>query len=149
MTNAQRKARTAKITARSAFALGVVVSMAANVYAADHTPIGIAIALWVPIAFLVSMALLENVPAKGMAGKVRFVGIVFLALIAGWASYWHMVDVAVAGGADSLVAHTLPLTVDVMLAFAGSALKTKIPATPARRRATIRKNNVTSIRKTG
>jgi hypothetical protein len=86
MTAAARKARTARITARSAFAIGVAVSLAANVYASKHTPIGIAVGLWTPIAFLVSMALLENVPAKGLIGKLRFTAIVFLALIAGWTS---------------------------------------------------------------
>lgn len=144
-----RKARTAKLTARATFGAGVLVSLAANVYASKHTPIGIAVGLWTPIAFLASMALLENVPARGLAGKVRFTGIVALALIAGWTSYWHLVDVAVDGGADVLTAHLLPLTVDVMMAFAGSALKAK-PTAPARRRPAAKKapaSNVRPIRK--
>jgi hypothetical protein len=138
MTAAARKARTARITARSAFAIGVAVSLAANVYASKHTPIGIAVGLWTPIAFLVSMALLENVPAKGLIGKLRFTAIVFLALIAGWTSYWHLVTVCELGGADVLVSHALPLTVDVMMALAGPAMKAKA-AVPARRRTAARK----------
>jgi len=149
LTPAARKARTAKITARATFAAGVIVSLAANVYASKHTPIGIAVGLWTPIAFLASMALLENVPARGLAGKLRFTAIAFLAAIAGWTSYWHLVDVCRDGGADFLTAHLLPLTVDVMMALAGTALKPK-PAAPARKR-TARKapaSNVRPIRKT-
>jgi hypothetical protein len=111
----------------------VVVSLAANVYASKHTPIGIAVGLWTPMAFLVSMALLENVPAKGLTGKLRFAAILFLALIAGWTSYWHLVSVCLDGGADVMTAHFLPLTVDVMMALAGPAMKAKA-AVPARRR---------------
>jgi hypothetical protein len=132
LTPAARKAKTALLTARSAFGIGVTVSLAANVYASEHTPIGIAVGLWTPVAFLVSMALLENVPATGLKGKLRFYGILFLALIAGWTSYWHLVEVAQDGGADVLTAHLLPLTVDVMMALAGPAMKRKAAA-PARR----------------
>jgi hypothetical protein len=145
ITPAARKAKTAKLTARSAFSAGVLVSLAANVYASEHTPIGIAVGLWIPIAFLTSMALLENVPARGLAGKVRFAGILFLAAIAGWVSYWHLVDVAFDGGADALTAHLLPLTVDVLMVFAGTALKTK-PAPAQKRPAAKRPSNVRSIR---
>jgi hypothetical protein len=145
MTPTARKARTAKITARVAFGTGVAVSLAANVLASKHTPIGIAVGLWTPVAFLVSMALIENVPAKGWAGKARLVAIVFLAAIAGWASYWHLVDVASLGGADALTSHLLPFTVDVMMALAGPAMKAKAAAAPARRRPAAK--NVTPITK--
>lgn len=151
LSPAARKARNAKLTARTAFSLGVAVSLAANVGASQHTPVGIAVGLWVPMAFLLSMALLENVPAKSLAGKIRFAGILFLAAIAGWVSYWHLVEIATDGGADVLTAHLLPLTVDVLMVFAGSALKAK-PA-PAARKRTARKpaaasaNNVRPIRK--
>jgi hypothetical protein len=145
MTPAARKARTAKITARTAFVTGVIVSLGANVIASQHSPLGIAIGLWIPIAFLLSLALLENVPAKGMAGKVRFAGILAIAAIAGWSSYWHLVDVASLGGADSLTAHALPITVDIMMAFAGTALKAKA-ATPARKRPAARKTTATNVR---
>lgn len=143
LTPAARKARTARLTARSTFAIGVVVSLGANVMASAHTPLGIAVGLWTPIAFLAAMALLENVPARGLAGRIRFAAIVFLALIAGWTSYWHLVEVARAGGADELTAHLLPLTVDVMMALAGASMKAKAVA-PARRRPAVK--NVRSIK---
>jgi hypothetical protein len=148
LTPAARKARITKLTARSAFALGVTVSMAANVTASKHTPIGIAVGLWIPIAFLFSMAMLENVPAKGLQGKVRFAGMLGLTAIAGWVSYWHLVTVATMGGADALTAHLLPLTVDVMMAFAGTAMKAKATA-PARKRPARKAtaSNVRPIRK--
>jgi hypothetical protein len=141
LTPAARKARLSLITARSAFGVGVAVSLAANVYASDHTPIGVAVGLWTPLAFLISMALIENVQAKGTAGKIRLVAIAFLALIAGWTSYWHLVEVALAGGADALTAHMLPLTVDVMMALAGPAMKARRTAQKPRTRA----KNVTPI----
>lgn len=146
LTPAARKARTAKLTARTAFGAGVVVSLAANVYASQHNPIGIAVGLWTPVAFLVSMALLENVPAKGLTGKIRFTAIVFLAVIAGWTSYWHLVEVAADGGADVLTSHLLPLTVDVMMALAGSAMKAKAAAPARKRPAVKRPSNVRPIR---
>jgi len=148
LTPAARKARTARRTSTATFATGVLVSLAANVYASEHTPIGIAVGLWVPVAFLLSMAMLENVPATGTKGKIRFAAILFLALVAGWTSYWHLVEVAVDGGADTLTAHLLPLTVDVMMALAGPGMKRKAAA-PVRRRAVAKKPSakVTPIRK--
>jgi hypothetical protein len=149
ITPAARKARTARRTSAAAFGTGVVVSLAANVYASEHSPIGIAVGLWVPVAFLISMALLENVPAKGTAGKIRFSAILFLALVAGWTSYWHLVTVALDGGADTVTAHLLPLTVDVMMALAGPGMKAKAAA-PARRtrKAPVAKpSNVRQLRK--
>lgn len=144
MTPAQRKARTALWTARTAFSIGVAVSLAANVIASPHTPIGIAVGLWTPMAFLISMALLENVPTKGRLGMVRSVAIGFLAVIAGWTSYWHLVDVCYMGGADAITAHTLPLTVDVMMALASPGMKKKVA--PVVRKRTAAKN-VTPITK--
>lgn len=132
MTPAARKARNARVTSRFVFGTGVVVSLAANVYASEHSPIGIATGLWAPVAFLAGMAMMENVPAKGIAGKMRFAAMLFLVLIAGWTSYWHLVEVFTAGGADALTAHALPLTVDVMMALAGPGMKAKAVA-PARR----------------
>jgi hypothetical protein len=145
LSPAARKARTARRTSGIAFGTGVAVSLAANVYASDHSPIGIAVGLWVPIAFLVSMALLENVPVKGKWGWVRFAAILFLALVAGWTSYWHLVEVAVDGGADAVTAHLLPLTVDVMMALAGPGMKAKAAA-PARRTRTAKKATATNVR---
>lgn len=146
MTAAQRKARTARRTAQTVFGLGVAVSLTANVMASAHTVVGVATGLWAPVAFLASMAMMENVPAKGVAGKLRFAGILFLAAIAGWVSYWHLVEVFTEGGADVLSAHLLPLTVDVMMAFAGPAMKVKAAVTTRRRPAARKASNVRSIR---
>lgn len=150
LSPAARKARTARLTSTATFGTGVIVSLAANVYASEHTPIGIAVGLWVPVAFLLAMAMLENVPAKGLKGQIRFAAILFLALVAGWTSYWHLVEVALDGGADTVTAHLLPLTVDVMMALAGPGMKRKAAA-PARRRPTAKKapsSNVRQLRKT-
>jgi len=145
-TAAQRKIRTALRTSRAVFGLGVAVSLTANVMASAHTPVGIRTGLWAPVAFLASMALMENVPARGVAGKLRFTGILFLAAIAGWVSYWHLVEVFTAGGADVVSAHLLPLTVDVMMVFASPGMKAKTAA-PARRRPAAKKaDNVRKLR---
>lgn len=123
MTSAQRKAQTARRTSKAVFGIGVAVSLAANVIASEHTPIGIAVGLWIPIAFLLSMLMLENVPATGLKGKLRFAAMMVIAGIAGWTSYWHLVEVAEMGGADPVTAHLLPLTVDVMMALASPGMK--------------------------
>jgi hypothetical protein len=138
LTPAARKSRNAQRTSIAVFSTGVVASLAANVMASEHSPIGIMTGLWAPIAFLLSMAMLENVPAKGRAGQARLVAIAFLAGIAGWTSYWHLVEVFTAGGADTLTAHLLPLTVDVMMALAGPGMKRKA-AVAARRRPAAKK----------
>lgn len=134
LTSTARKARIARITSRVIFGLGVAVSLGANVIASKHTAIGIGVGIWVPVAFLLSMAALENVPAKGPAGRARFLAMIVIAGIAGWTSYWHLVEVALMGGTDQLTAHLLPLTVDVMMALASPGMKAKA-ATPARRTA--------------
>lgn len=148
LTAAQRKARTARRTSGLVFGIGVVVSLAANVIASEHTVLGMATGLWSPIAFLLAMAMMENVPAKGTAGKLRFAAILFLALVAGWTSYWHLVEVFTAGGADVLSSHLLPLTVDVMMALASPGMKAKAAA-PARRRTAAKRPaaRVTPLRK--
>lgn len=145
-TAAQRRAQTARRTSVAVFSLGVTVSLAANVMASAHTPLGVATGLWAPIAFLASMMLMENVPANGLAGKARFVGMLFLAGIAGWVSYWHLVEVFLTAGMDPVSAHLLPLTVDVMMAFASPGMKTKV-TTAARRRPAAKKAQTGNVRK--
>jgi len=146
LTAAQRKATTARRTAQGVFGLGVAVSLTANMLASAHTVIGVATGLWAPVAFLAAMAMMENVPAKGLAGRLRFTGILFLAGIAGWVSYWHLVEVFQTGGADVISAHLLPLTVDVMMAFAGPAMKAKAAASARRRPAAKKADNVRKLR---
>jgi hypothetical protein len=138
MTPAARKARNAAYLARTVFGVGIAVSLVANVLASKHTPIGIGVGLWTPLAFLLSMLMLEHIPVQGWTGIFRKLSIGFIALIAGWASYWHLVEVCQSAGADALTAHTLPLTVDVMMALASAGMKRKAAA-PARRRTAARK----------
>lgn len=142
ITAAQRKARTARVTSRIVFGTGLAASLAANVIASEHTPLGVATGLWAPIVLLGAMAVMENVPAKGLAGRLRFTGIALLAGVAAWNSYWHLVEVFTEGGADALSAHLMPLTVDVMMALAAPGMKRAAAVAkrrPARKAATVRR----------
>lgn len=130
-TAAARKARTAKITAQSVFGLGLVVSLVANVAASDHNVAGIAAGLWSPVALLLAIVLLENGSIKGKLAKAAVVG---LAAIAGWTSYWHLVEVLeMAGTHDPISLYGMPLTVDVLMALASAAMKPKARTTTRRR----------------
>lgn len=138
LTPAARKARNARRTAQGAFASGLVISVAANIAVSPLTPVGIITAVWAPVALLLSLALLENGSISGRWAKVA-VG--FLALIAGVASYFHLVEFFQMGGADVLVSYALPLTVDVMMGMASAGMRAKAPArttrkAPAKRTAT-------------
>lgn len=145
MTPAARKARNARFTARTVFGAGLVVSLAANVASSEHNVAGIASGLWAPLGLLAALALLENGSVKGTWAKVA-VG--FLALVAGWTSYWHLVGVLEAAGVhDPITLYLLPLTVDVLMTIASPGMKTH-RATPARRRPAAKKtaNNVRKLR---
>lgn len=148
LTPAARKARNLKMTAGSTFYIAGTVTAAANVYASQHTPIGVFVGLWTPVAFFLSLEMLERLPAKGRFGWVRLVAIGFLAAIAGWVSYWHLVHVlAQAGVADPVALYCMPLTVDVLMAIARAAMNHKAaPSRPASRRA--KPSNVRPLRKT-
>lgn len=128
ITPAARKARNARRTAIAAFSIGAVLSIGANVTVSPHTPVGIITSTWAPIALLITLALLENGSITGRIAKGIVAG---LAVVAAWASYWHLVDFFTQGGADTITAHLLPLTVDAMMGLASAAMKRK--ATPVRR----------------
>lgn len=135
MTAAQRKAQTVKRTAGSAFYVAAAATVAANVYASQHTWIGAAVGLWTPVAFFVSLELLERVPAGGRAGQVRLVAIAVLSAIAGWTSYWHLVSVLDSAGVhDPVGLYGGPLTVDGLMVIARMAMHHKVPSRPAVRR---------------
>lgn len=145
MTATQRKARLVVILARSAFGLGVAVSLTGNVVASDHSAVGIGIAIWIPLVFLITLACFEHIPVKGTVGVVRKIGLGFIVFIAGYASYGHLVTVAEMGGADWLMAHALPITVDVMMGLVAPAMRRKAaPAPRTRRKSTTA--NVTPIK---
>lgn len=143
MTPAARKARNLKVTSSITFYISAAVTVTANMYASQHTVIGLAIGLWTPVAFFLALELLERMPAKGMIGKVRMVAIAVLALIAGWESYWHLVHVLTDGGAGVVGRYAMPFTVDILMVIARMAMHAKAPATPARRKAAAK--NVTPI----
>ena len=144
MTPAARKARNARLTSRVVFATGLVVSLAANVAASAHNIAGIASGLWAPLGLLAALLMLEHGAVKGTWAKVA-VG--FLALVAGWTSYWHLVEVLeMAGTHDPITLYLLPLTVDVLMALASPGMKAH--RAPARRRPAARKaaSNVRKLR---
>ena len=102
LTPAQAKARNTAYIARAAFGAALVTSLAANVVASSKGgPIGIVIGIWTPLAFLLTVALMERIKVAGIVGVVRKVAMGVLATIVGWVSYWHMVDVLHMGGADA------------------------------------------------
>lgn len=134
LTPAARKARNLKLTSSTTFYVSAAATAYANAYASQHTPTGIAVGLWTPIAFFLSLELLERVPVKGALGWVRMGFIGFLAAVAGWVSYWHLVEVLRgAGVTDPVALYLMPLTVDMLMAIARMAMNHR-PATPAVRR---------------
>lgn len=147
MTPAQRKAALTIWTARAAFTSGLVVSLGANIWAsADHGLIGIISGVWSPVALLMALFLVENISHKTWSGRLRLVGMVVLAGIAAWVSYWHLAEFFAAGGLDEPGVHLMPLTVDVLMALAGPSMKRR-PAAAVRKPAARKAANVTPIRK--
>ncbi len=148
LTAVQRKTRNLKRTSSATFYLSAAATAAANAYASEHTPIGITVGLWTPLAFFLSLELLERVPVKGRMGWIRMVAIGFLAAVAGWVSYWHLVEVLRdAGVTDPVALYLMPLTVDVLMAIARGAMHAKVsPARPALRRKA-QPSNVSQLRK--
>jgi hypothetical protein len=132
MTAAQRRARNLKVTSSAAFYAGAVGTVSANMYASEHSAIGLIIGAWIPLAFFLSVELLERIPARGRAGKVRLAAIVVIAAVAGWTSYWHLVHVAEAAGVtDPVTKYGLPLTVDALMVVSRMVMNAKA-ASPAR-----------------
>lgn len=148
LTAAQRKVRNLRRTAGSTFYVTAALTAAANMYASQHTPVGLIIGLWTPVAFFLSLEMLERLPVKGNAAKVRVVCISVLALIAGWESYWHLVEVMTAAEVDTVGRYAMPLTVDILMVVSRMAMnqKTSAPARPSSRRKA-QSSNVRPIRK--
>lgn len=145
-TPAQRKITMTVWTARTAFALGLAVSLGANVWASiDHGVIGLVSGVWSPLALLLALFLVENISHKTWSGRLRLAGMVVLAGIAAWVSYWHLAEFFVAGGLDDPGAHLMPFTVDVLMALAGPSMKRKTPVVARKKPATRRAANVTPI----
>lgn len=136
LTSAQRKARAIKLTGAAAFYIGVAGSLAANVYASQHSVLGLATGVWSPIAALLALEMVERIPAKGAGGVARKIAVGFVALIAAWTSYWHLTYVFSAADADLVTRYAGPLTVDALMCLARVAMVHKAtPARPVRRTA--------------
>lgn len=135
LTAAQRKVRSTKTTALVAFLAGAGVSIAANFIAAEPTLLGRAVAVWPALAFLVSAHLYQHVPvAKGWADFARKGAILAIMGVAGWVSYWHIVDVVLRGGESHVTALIMPATIDFMMLIASAVyLHKPKPARPARK----------------
>lgn len=131
LTAAQRKTRATRRAAWATFGLGAVASLAANLYASNHTPVGMIVGVWPSVAFLLTVWLYEHAPRNWY---IRVSLAVPLA-VAAWTSYWHIVEVATVAGEGTLTAHLLPLTVDAMMAVASAVINRKAaPSRPVRRR---------------
>lgn len=133
LTAAQRKARTTKYAAGAAFYAGAAASLAANVYASQHSFVGVATGVWSPMAALLALEMLERIPARGAGGVVRKIAVGLVALIAAYTSYWHLVHVFEMADADMITAYAGPLTVDLLMGLARVAMVHKTaPARPVR-----------------
>jgi hypothetical protein len=109
---------------RAVLALGVFASVAANILHASDNPISRVISAWPPVALLFTVELIAKVPATNpWRAFARIAAASCLAVIAAWASYWHMVGVAVRYHEDAYAAHyLLPLTVDGLIVVASICL---------------------------
>jgi hypothetical protein len=146
LTAAQRKARTTRRVAGSTFYATGTATIAANMYASEHTLVGLATGFWTPVALFLALELMERVPVKGRAGTLRKVGVGVIAAIAACVSYWHLAHIFTVGGADVVSAHAMPLTVDVLMALARAAMHAKAPSQPSSRRKP-QASNVRELRK--
>ena len=128
--------RQARILARVALGLGVTASLAANIAASEPTIVARVVAGWSPVALLIAIELAARVPSDGSwSGHARTVATATIAVIAGWISYWHMVEVALGAGESAVSAHLLPFAVDGLITVATVSLDqiAKQLAQPTRR----------------
>lgn len=115
---------TARQGARAALGLGLLASLAGNVVAASPTALGRVVAAWPPLALMVAVELVARIPSRGgPASAARMGAAALLAAIAGWASYWHLVELAHRAGEGGVTAHLLPLSVDGLIAVASVCLR--------------------------
>lgn len=143
-TTATRKAQTTRRLAVATFIAGAVVSVAANVIAADPTPIARVVSAWPAVALLLTVHLFQHAQRSFLVK----LSVLTVAAIAAYISYFHMVDVATMAGEGQVARYLLPLTVDAMM-FVASVVATTKPKTTTRRRtrrATTAKSNVRTLR---
>ena len=110
------------VTKREAWAamvLGITVSIAANVLAAEPTWPSRAINAWAPIVFAIAVHIaIGTKPRTPAVRRVVRTGLTLIGAIAAWASYGHMIEVVqTLGGEHGPVSWFLPLTVDALVAL--------------------------------
>lgn len=105
-------------------AAALIVSVAANVTAAEPTLVGRAVAAWPPLALMLVVDVLGRVPAGATKtiNRLRIVAAFCVAGVAAVASFSHMRHVALAAGESQLVAWLFPLTVDGLAVVCSIAL---------------------------
>lgn len=116
--------RRIRLGVRATFAVGLAVSLMANVLHAQDDPISKAISAWPPIALMLTVELISRVPVHRRSLAIaRLVATATIAGIAGWVSYWHMASVAASHGEASFGSQYLwPLTVDGLIVVASICL---------------------------
>lgn len=108
---------------RFVLSLGVAASVAANILHANPNPISQTIAAWPSLAFLLTVELVSRIPVtRRLRAAIRIGATAMVAGIAGWVSYWHMVDVAGRFGETGTSPYLLPLTVDGLIVVASVSL---------------------------
>jgi hypothetical protein len=108
---------------RFVLSLGVAASVAANILHANPNPISKTIAAWPSLAFLLTVELVSRIPVtRRLRATIRIGATAMVAGIAGWVSYWHMVDVAGRFGETGTSPYLLPLTVDGLIVVASVSL---------------------------
>lgn len=108
---------------RVTLALGVAVSVTANILHARPDPIAQAIAAWPPLALLITVDLVSRVPThRRLLGAVRVTATFTIAAIAAFVSYGHMVGVTARYGETGIVPYLLPISVDGLIVVASVSL---------------------------
>jgi len=108
---------------RVVLTVGVAASVAANILHANPNPISQTIAAWPSLSFLLTVELVSRIPVtRRLRAAVRITATAMVAGIAGWVSYWHMVDVAGRFGETGTSPYLLPLTVDGLIVVASVSL---------------------------
>lgn len=122
-TDIIKRYRRLRIAVRLIFALGIVVSIAANILYAEPNFISQAISAWAPLALFLCVELISRIPSRSSGRswlRITVTGIV--AAIAAWISYWHMVDVAERYGQTGNTPYLLPISVDGLIVVASICL---------------------------
>ena len=119
--HARRMTTQAKV--RLVLIVALLVSVVANVLAAEPTVVARGVAAWPPIALLLVVDVLGRAPrSSGWLGPVVGIATGCVAVVAAVASFSHMREVALAAGESELVAVLFPLTVDGLAVVCSAAL---------------------------